>query len=382
MRKLLSVLTSFTIGTTSITSVVACGADKGRTVPMFIYNGDNEFLHDPTPNEELGIQNAFGSGKDADDKPFETMLNNGSFLPSGLLQLVLPLMYGINLSKDNWTSQKGAHWTEEQLNSSLSQRKDDLIANAGNDEQKELWTSFFNNYSTTDDSYFTQIGIVAKDNQNLVNDDKSVTQTTPNFTRSGEKEWVKPPKEGDKFVQTPNSLRVLAPVANAIDWLNASADYNQGKDQIDKSTKYQSTRYAFIQMKDVKVTFEFTNKDKIYTFSAVAHNLTGVANYIAYKNPNNDKEYAHQWFFIGYSFYDLATRQDDDYHKFNVTVPSLQIGTEVALGYVLKGDDKGIVDDETEKTIKDQGTLPLHTKEYSFPEFSWEIDPTSIKSFK
>ncbi|WP_425380280.1 lipoprotein [Spiroplasma endosymbiont of Stenodema calcarata] len=399
MRKLLSLFTATTLITTSTTSLVACNqTPRGNPLPVFIYNGNQRFVHAPTANGHSvnGIDNAAQSGKDETGAPYEYSLQGGKM---GLINNAInPFLAGINLTKDNSkTTGKSTNWSPEQVGAALQGQKDNIIASAKTDgtdpfdntkkiNQKEIWKEFFNNYSTSFDSYYTQIALVANENPTILDRaNKNLVSMTGNAEKAGNKDWVKERTWGSKTAPyTPPSLKTLAPVATILDWLNdPNNNYNKGFDQIKENRGYQSARYLAVTIPNVTIRFEFQAEYSRFTFSATIDKLVAYANYLVYKNPNSSSDnptYAHQWFFLSYDFYDFSKLQNDDYHDYDFKIQGLNIDPNIsmALGYVKKDDKDGILTADEDKKIKKEGQFPPLKSDYTFPDLKWYINVDSM----
>ncbi|WP_419334799.1 lipoprotein [Spiroplasma endosymbiont of Sarcophaga variegata] len=399
MRKLLSLFTATTLITTSTTSLVACNTTpQGNPVPVFVYNGNQKFSHAPTVTGKSvnGIDNAAESGKDETGAPYEYSLQGRRM---GLISnVVVPFLTGINLTKDNSkTTVKGANWTPEQIAAGLQEQKDNIIANAkidGTDpfdnakkiNQKTLWEEFFTNYSTSYDSYYTQVGLTANENPTVVDpNNQNLVTMSGNAEKTSNKDWVKEHTWGSKkWPYTPPSLKTLSPVATILDWLNdPNNNYNKGFDQINENRGYQSARYLAITIPNVTIRFEFQGEHKRFTFSAIIDKLVAYANYLVYKNPNSSTDkptYAHQWFFLSYGFYDFSKLTNDDYHDYNfkIPVPNIDPSVSIALGYVKKGDKDGILTADEDKKVDKNGQFPSLSPDYAFPDLKWKINVDSM----
>ncbi|KAF0851136.1 MAG: hypothetical protein EIB84_00860 [Spiroplasma poulsonii] len=399
MRKLLSLFTATTLITTSTTSLVACNTTpQGNPVPVFVYNGNQKFSYAPTVTGKSvnGIDNAAESGKDETGAPYEYSLQGGRM---GLISnVVVPFLTGINLTKDNSkTTGKGANWTPEQIAAGLKEQKDNIIANAkidGTDpfdnakkiNQKTLWEEFFTNYSTSYDSYYTQVSLTANENPTVVDpNNQNLVTMSGNAEKTSNKDWVKEHTWGSKKgPYTPPSLKTLSSVATILDWLNdPNNNYNKGFDQINENRGYQSARYFAITIPNVTIRFEFQGEHKRFTFSATIDKLVAYANYLVYKNPNSSTDkptYAHQWFFLSYGFYDFSKLTNDDYHDYNfkIPVPNIDPSFSIALGYVKKGDKDGILTADEDKKVDKNGQFPSLSPDYAFPDLKWKINVDSM----
>ncbi|UZQ29744.1 MAG: lipoprotein [Spiroplasma phoeniceum] len=402
MRKLLSIFAVTTLVTASSASTVACsGTPQGNTIPTFIYNGNQKFSHAPTATGKStnGIDDVTQSEKDENGAPYEYSLQGGQL---GLINNAInPILHGINLTKDNsLTTGRGAKWTDEQIASCLKRQKDELIKTTKTDVQdpfdnskkinkKVLWEEFFNNYSTSYDSHYSQVAFLANENKTILNktNDNLVTMTG-NAEKTKNKEWVKEQTwpDGKKNPYTPSSLKVLSPIASILEWLNDPKNgYNQGYDQIDQNRGYQSARYLAIVIPNLTIRFEFEGEYNRFTFTATIDKLVGYANYLVYENPNSKKDsptYGHQWFFLSYGFYDFESLKDNDYHHYNFNaIPDdakIDQNIKIALGFVKKNDDKGILTDEEDKEVGKRGQFPTPGKDYTFPALKWKINVDSI----
>ncbi|GAA6238123.1 MAG: hypothetical protein SPLM_02450 [Spiroplasma phoeniceum] len=402
MRKLLSIFAATTLVTASSASAVACsGVPQGNPIPTFMYNGNQKFSHAPTATGKStnGIDDVTQSGKNENGAPYEYSLQEGQL---GLINNAInSILHGINLTKDNSvTTGKGAKWTDEQIADGLKGQKDELIKTAKTDaqdpfdnskkiNQKVLWEEFFNNYSTSYDSYYSQVAFLANENKTILNktNDNLVTMTG-NAEKTKNKEWVKEEtwRDGKKTPYTPSSLKVFSPIASILEWLNDPKNgYNQGYDQIDQNRGYQSARYLAIVIPNVTIRFEFQGEHNRFTFTATIDKIVGYANYLVYEKPNSTKDsptYGHQWFFLSYGFYDFESLKDDDYHNYNFNaIPdaaNIDQNIKIALGFVKKNDDKGILTDEEDKEVGKRGQFPTPETDYTFPALKWTINFDSI----
>lgn len=384
MRKLLALMGSMTLVTTSITSVVACKADNGKPVPTFIYNGTAKYVTNPTANSNVtnGIFNADKAGKDSDTNEYQFSINKGAY---GLgASVLLPLLYGINLTKDNSTSQKGAKWKPEQIEAGLTAQKEQIINTASGQTEKEAWTDFYNNYSGTDDSFFTQTALIAQDNDSLKDTEGNIINSTPNLEKATDKDFVKQDSTDPNmpFVYTPSSLKVLTPVQEVIDWLNnPNNGYHLGQKQTSQSRIYQSARFALINIPEIIVTFEFTNKNSLHTFKVKIPNVTASVNYLSYQDPNtsgDDKKYGHQWFFTGYQYRNFDNYNSDEYLNYNFKIQDIQ-STKLAMGYVVANEYNNVpLNEEDDGKIKEEGKLVANKSDFTLPDLSWEILVDSI----
>ncbi|WP_368486265.1 lipoprotein [Spiroplasma sp. DGKH1] len=380
MRKLLSIFTVATLITTSASSLIACKAGDGQLLPMFIYNGDKGFDHNPTASETEGVLDPYSSTADT-----QYSLNGGTV--SLQTNIALPFLYGLNLTDDNSGGQKGAKWSKDQINSGLKAQKDKLISSATGDA-KTAWESFFNNYSTTADSFYTQVALVNTDNPDVTiygSNPKQIVQKTSNYEKTTDKNYVS--KNAADIIVTKDSLNVLTPIKQVVDWLNTPANnFNTQAKDASNDKVLQSTRYVLVEIPSLTFTFEFTNQNNIYTFKSTVQHVTGVINYLSYRDPNSKddaKAYGHQWFFVGYNFYDLANTsayQDDDYHQYRVKMP-IPFADKVTLaqGFVNKGDPVNPIKPEDASKVGSNGVFKVRSSNYSIPDLMWTIDPNSIK---
>ncbi|WP_338954841.1 hypothetical protein [Spiroplasma endosymbiont of Polydrusus cervinus] len=403
MRKLLSIFTASVLCLTSVSSLVACSkTPEGSPVSVFIYNGNQKFSHAPTATNKStnGIDDATKSGKDETDAPFEYSLQGGRM---GLVNNVLnPFLHGINLTKDNSvTTGKGTKWSDEQVATGLQGQKDNLIAKAKSDtadpldsskkiNQKKIWEAFYNDYSTSYDSTYVQVALLANENQAIQDStNKNLVTTTGNPEKTNEKDWVKEhtwPTISKKGFFTPPSLKTFSPVASIIKWLNNPKNgYNEGYDKIEQNRGYQSTRYVAIVIPNVAIRLEFQGEHHRFTFTATIDKLVVYANYLVYLNPNSKNDeatYGHQWFFLSYDFYDFDDLKDDYYHRYNLSdIPNdvkINPDIQVALGFVKKGDEKGTLTADEDKEVGKNGQFLTQTSDYTFPALKWKINVDSI----
>lgn len=210
------------------------------------------------------------------------------------------------------------------------------------------WNNFFDSYISSADSYYKQVAFLTDKNSEITdtpNDGETknnIIRKTFNYERIVDTNYVNEKEEeveGETktVVQMDKeSLYTFNPVQEIVTSLNDSYGddtaetpdgkpvyFNGQKYESDVATGKQSIQYVLAELPPITMTLSFDNpdKDSFYTFDVTITNLVARFIYLAYVNPekanseDDEKTFAHQWFFNGYWHYDLD--QYADYYKDN-----------------------------------------------------------------
>lgn len=398
MNKILSIFILIISITELSIFTISCNKKISKNpIIISVYNKNQKFIHNPkTFNKSINEIDFVKQSKK--NNIYEYDLQNGKI--SLINKIIYPVLHGINLTKDNSiTNNKEIKWNNEQILSGLKEQKYQLIKIAKTNiqdpfdknkkiNQKILWEKFYKNYSTSYDSYYIQIALLANENET----NNNFFSATSNIEKINDKNLVREYTwpNNKKGIYVFPTLKVLTPVASIINWLNnPNNNFNKGYNKIDKDYEYQSARYIAIIIPNITIRFEFQGENDYFTFTATIEKIIAYANYIVYKNPNNninikDKQiyYGHQWFFQNYGFYNFDNLKNDNYYNynFNIIPNNIKINKDIKiiLGFVKKNDEKGILTlDENKKIGKNGQFLNIDTN-YNLSAIKWKINVNSI----
>lgn len=375
MHKFLSLFFTWIITFSIINNIISCKPDKGNMISIYYYN-TGEF-------NNLKINGkSFYENENYNNEIYENILNNSISIPNNI---IMPLIYGLNLTKDNNLGIKGGKWTKNQITNSLQAKKNEII-NTSPKKQKKIWINFYNNYSTTDDSYYTQIGLTKQNNIKIYDmQTNRILLPTSNYTKILNKKNVQQNIIPEFNLTIKNTLNVLPPIKKVIDWLNNPINnYNTQYNDFNEPLLLQSIRYILLEMPEIIFTFEFINKNKIFIFDVIVSHITAKIEYLTYKNPHNDNKhiFGHQWFFKNYDFFDISKYKNDNYHLYtNIWISPKIPYTKFAIGFVNYNQPfTTLTKDKIKKLKRNVGKFQHNDKiKFTIPELKWIIKNDSIK---